>query len=185
MNQWLADLFLSLPRALTDPLVFGSLVLILCWLCYAFYLRAPLARAVRRRCGDERGIPHGIPPMRRLLYGSVRKRARLDEGGLYLGNLAALLSLSCVSAIHIVLFIFARDGMKGCGMADRVLLTITVLAVGVLSLATQPRATIERRERWGFGKVNAVLHAAIWELLIVVFVLLWLYDAWFLPAFAS
>jgi hypothetical protein len=180
MNQWLADLFLSLPRALAEPLVFGSLMLILCWLCYAFYLRAPIARAVRRRCGDERGIP----PMRRLLYGAVRKRARLDEGGLYLGNQAAFLSLSCVSAIHVVLFIFARDGLKGCGIADRVLLTITVLAVGALSLATQPRATIERRERWGFGKGNAVLHAAIWELLIVVFVLLWLYDAWFLPAFA-
>ena len=140
MNQWLADLFLSLPRSLTDPLVFGSLMLALCWLSYACYLR------------------------------------RLP------GNRAALLSLIGVSAVHAALFAFARRGVDACGVADRVLLTVTALAIGALSLATQPRVTVERRERWGFGRTNAVLHAIVWEIIIVLFVLLWLYDAWFLPA---
>ena len=141
MNQWLADVFLSLPRSLTDPLIFGSLTLALCWLAYACYLRVRLSDRV------------------------------------------ALPTLIGISVAHVALFVFARRGVDACSVADRVLLTITSLAVGALSLWTQPRVTVERRERWGFGRANAVVHAAVWEMLIVIFVLLWLYDAWFLPEF--
>ncbi len=142
MNQWLADIFLALPRGLTDPLVFGSLMLVLCWLAYVFYLRVPLSHR------------------------------------------AVWLTLIGVSVAHVALFVFARRGVDACGVADRVLLTFTVTAVGAASLWAQPRATVERRTRWGFGRPNAVVHAILWEMLIAIFVLLWLYDAWFLPAFA-
>ena len=139
MNQWLADRFVSLPSALTDPLIFGSIVLALCWLCYLFCLRASFGR----------------PALWLTLFG--------------------------VSVLHVALFVFARRGVDACGVVDRVLLTAAVLPVGAASLLIQPRATRERRERWGFGRANAIVHAILWEAVIVVWVFLWLYDAWFWP----
>ena len=185
MNQWLAELFLSMPPSLSDPLIFGSLTLALCWLGYLLCMRAPLLRAVRGRCGDAFVAEQRKRPWRCLLYGSVRKRARLDRGGLYLGNLAALCSLSAVSAAHVLLFIVARRGVSACGVADRLLVTATAAAVGVLCLWTQPGATVERRTRWGFGRAGSVVRAVVWEGVIVAVLLLWLYDAWFFPLLSA
>ena len=44
---------------------------------------------------------------------------------------------------------------------------------------TQPQATLERRQRWGFRPVGNVVHAVLWEMLFVVLLFYWLYIAWF------
>lgn len=183
MNQWLAELFLSMPPALSDSLTFGSLMLVLCWLGYAFWLRAPLLRAVRARCGEAFLADHMPRPWHWLFCGTARKKARLDEGGLYIGNHAVFWSLLSVSVVHGVLFYLTKQGESVCGLVDRVILTVASLIIGALCLWTQPAATVERRVRWGFGRMNAVIHAIVWEALTVAVLFLWLYDAWFFPAF--
>ena len=184
VNQWLADLFLSMPPWLRDPLIFGSMALALCWFGYFVCMRAPLLEAVRARCGDAFLTEQRKRPWRCVLYGSARKKAKLDKGGLYAGNLAAVCFLLSMSIVHVVLFVAVRQGMEACGIVDRLLVTVVAVVIGAACLWTQPGATVERRLRWGFGRANAVIHAAIWEALIVIALFLWLYDAWFLPAFA-
>ena len=184
MNQWLADLFLSMPPWLRDPLLFGSMALALCWIGYVLCVRAPLLRAVRNRCGHAFVTEQRKRPWRCLLYRSAREKAKLDEDGVYAGNLAAVCFLLSMSVVHVVLFVAVRQGMELCGVVDRLVVTVTATVIGAVCLWTQPRATAERRLRWGFGRANAVIHATVWEAFIVIVLFLWLYDAWFLPAFA-
>jgi hypothetical protein len=87
-----------------------------------------------------------------------------------------------MSVVHVVLLVAVRQGMEACGIVDRLLVTVASVVIGAACLWTQPGSTVERRLRWGFGRANAVIHAAIWEALIVIALFLWLYDAWFLPA---
>lgn len=181
MNQWLADVFLALPQGLTVPRVFGSILLGLCWLGYLFWVRSPLTRAVQSRVADDESLAH---PWRRVLYGKVRAKARLDEGGLYVTNLASLLGLLTISGMHALLFWLDADGVAVAGLADRAVLSVAAFAIGALCLLTQPAATLARRERWGFSRRNAVVHAVLWECVILIAMLLWMYDAWFLPVFA-
>lgn len=183
MNQMLADLFLSMPRALTEPRVFGSLCLALCWLGYVFFVHATLSRAAAERCDGEPLTSRLTRPWHRILYGRVRECAHLDEGGLYAVHLGVLLLLSVATVIHALLFWLDADGYALAGTVDRVLLTAVVLAVAAVCLWMQPATTVERRVRWGFSRQNAVVHALLWEVLLVALALLWLYDAWFLPEF--
>lgn len=182
VNQLLADLFLSLPRALTDPRVFGSVWLLLCWLGYVAFVRGPIRRAVRARCSASFLATELPRPWHRILYGAARKKARLDEGGLYRTNLAVLVSLTVAVVLHVLLFALSYR-LPLLETVDRLVVTVAVCAVSVLCLATQPATTVERRLRWGFGKGSAWLCAVLWELAIVAALFLWLYDAWFLPAF--
>ena len=182
MNQALADLFLALPRTLTDPCVFGSIWLLLCWAGYVAFVRGPITRAVRARCPATFLSTHLPHPWHRLLYGAARKKARLDEGGLYQTNLAVLCALSAATVGHVVLLLLSAR-LPALETLDRLALTAVVCGMAVLCLLTQPATTLERRARWGFGKVGSVLCALLWEALIVAALLLWLYDAWFLPAF--
>ena len=185
MNQLLADLFLSLPRQVTEPRAFGSIWLALCWLGYFFFVRATLMRTVRERCDTSLLASGASRPWHRILYGVVRERARLDEGGLYGIHLGTLLLLAVTTVIHALLFWLDADGYVLAGTADRVLLTAVVCAEGAVCLWMQPATTVERRMRWGFSRKNAVVHAVIWEAVLVALALLWLYDAWFLPEFVS
>jgi hypothetical protein len=185
MNQWLADLFFALPRALTEPYVFGSLCLAFGWLCYAADIRSPITRAVRARCGDafmRVNMPH---VWQRIFYRLARKKAKLDEGSVYLINLLSLLLLMVTTLIHTALIVLCVKDMAAAITADKILLTVTLCIISVLALITQPGATMERRERWGFRKTGNIVRAVLREILIVAVLFLWLYDAWFLPALLS
>ncbi|MBO5899069.1 MAG: hypothetical protein J6R04_08665 [Clostridia bacterium] len=182
MNQLLADLFLALPRGLTDPRVFGSVWLTLCILGYVAFVRGPITRAVRAHCSASYLSTHLPRPWHRILYGAARKKAKLDEGGLYTTNLAVLLTLAGTVAVHVALFVLSYR-LPALATVDRILLTAVVGVMAFLCLVTQPATTLERRMRWGFGRASSVLCAVAWDLLIVAALFLWLYDAWFLPAF--
>lgn len=182
MNQMLADMFLALPRALTEPRVFGSVCLALCWLGHVFFVRATVTRAVRERCGEKIFKTKLSHFRSRLFYGAVRREAHLDENGLYAFHLGSLLVLVMSTVIHVLLFWLDMEGCGVASVADRVLLTVVVSGEGMLCFRIQPAVTVERRLRWGFDKKNAVIHAVLWEIPIAATLLLWLYDAWFLPA---
>ena len=182
MNQLLADCFLALPRGLTDPRVFGSVWLALCILGYVAFVRGPITRAVRARCSASYLATHLPRPWHRILYGAARKKAKLDEGGLYTINLAVLLTLALTTAVHVALFVLSYR-LPALATVDRILLTAVVGGMTFLCLVTQPATTVERRVRWGFGKGRSWLCAVLWEIVIVAALFLWLYDAWFLPAF--
>jgi hypothetical protein len=119
---------------------------------------------------------------RRILYGSVRKKAKLDEGGAYLFHLLSLIVIVSATVLHAALFGFCLSGVRVASIADSVVLTVVVSALGILSLATQPGATLERRSRWGFRLPGTVVHAVLREVIIVAVVFLWIYDAYFFPA---
>jgi hypothetical protein len=185
MNQWLADLFFALPSSLTVPYVFGSVCLVFFWLCYFFDIRPPLVAAVERNCREAYRKEHLSSRWRRLFYASVRKKARLDEGGLYLMHLLSLLLLSTVTLLHTALFPFCLQDMALAIGADKVFLTLTIALGAIFSLVTQPGTTMERRTRWGFRRTGSIVRAILRELLIVIVLFLWLYDAYFLPALLS
>ena len=179
MNQWLADMFLSLPPALTVSHVFGSICLAFCWLCYLFNLRYPITQAVRRR--RKKGEAPSLRSWQRVFYTVLRKQARLDEGGVYLTHLLTLLLLLAVTVLHGALFLLCLQGDAVAVTVDRIALTILVGIICLSSLFTQPAATMERRLRLGFHKTGSVVRAVLRELLIVAVLFLWLYDAYFLP----
>jgi len=182
VNQWLADLFFALPPALTAPHVFGPACLIFFWLCYFFDVRPPLVAAARRGCREDWRREHLSRPWQRLFFSSARKKARLDEGGLYLMNLLSLLVLLAVTLLHAALLPLCLQDMTLAIGADKLALTLAIGLVAILSLVTQPGATMERRTRWGFRRTGSIVRVILRELLIVAIVFLWLYDAYFLPA---
>ena len=182
MNQWLADLFFALPRTLTEPYIFGSLCLLFCWLCYVADIWAPITRAVRERCSTAFRQEHLKHPWQRLFYESARQKAKLDEGGIYLTNLSAFLVLSVTTLIHAALTVLCVRNMAIAIVADKLVLTAAICVISVLSLITQPGATLERRARWGFRRTGNIVRAVLREVLIVAVLFLWLYDAYFLPA---
>lgn len=183
MNQWLADLFLALPRDFVEPRVFGSVCLGLLWLGYVFFVRYPVRRAVEEHCSEDTLARMRVRPWQRLLYSSLRATAHLDERGRYAMHLGSLIGLVCATVVHVLLFGLSARGFAAADVADRALLTAAVGAVGTFCLCTQPSATVGRRTRWGFSRANAVIHALLWEVLMVILMLLWVYDAWFLPLF--
>ncbi len=183
MNQWLADLFLALPSVLTAPHVFGTICLALCWTYYVFDIRGPITRAVRE-CSLAFRRQHLSRRRDRLFYGAARKKARLDEGGVYLVNLASFLLLCMTTVLHGALFFLCVQGDAMACLALRMVLTLTIFVVSVLALLTQPSTTLDRRTRWGFARTGSVVRAVLRELFIVAVLFLWIYDAWFLPAIA-
>ncbi|MBR5615355.1 MAG: hypothetical protein IKW66_00895 [Clostridia bacterium] len=182
MNQWLADLFFALPRALTEPYVFGSLCLAFAWLCYFADIRSPITRAVRSRCGDAFCRANMPRVWQRIFYRAARKKAKLDEGGLYLTNLFSFFLMAMATLIHAALLVLCVQDMAAAVTVDKILLTVTLCIISLLALMTQPAATLDRRTRWGFRHTGNVVRAVLRELLIVAVLFLWLYDAWFLPA---
>jgi hypothetical protein len=180
VNQWLADVFLALPSVLTASHVFGSFCLAFCWLCYVFNVRFPLVKAVSRR--RKRGEEQPLGAWQRLFYTSLRKKARLDEGGVYLTHLLAFLLLAAATLLHLSLLALCIQGVALAVSVDRLALTVAVGVICLFSLFTQPAATMERRLRWGFHKPGSIVRAVLREVLIVTVLFLWLYDAYFLPA---
>ncbi len=184
MNQKIADLFLSLPSALTSPAVAGSIALALCWLWYLLAARAPLPRRVREKCSPA-VLKKQAPRLRdRVLYRPLRRRAALDEGGLYLSQTLLLLGLCAVTLLHPLLLVFAGMKIPAAAVADRTVVTLAVIGIGITALFTLPRAVRERHARWGFHPLHGVFFAALWEILSALAVLSWTYIAWFLPAIA-
>jgi hypothetical protein len=182
MNQWLADVFFALPSSVTAPYVFGSICLVFFWLCYFFDIRPPIVGAIERHCRQDWREEHLSRPWNRLFFSAARKKAKLDEGGLYLMHLLALLALSTATLLHIALLPFCLQDMALAIGADKIALSFAVGLVAIFSLVTQPRATMERRTRWGFRRPGSIVRAILRELSIVIIVFLWLYDAYFLPA---
>ena len=185
MNQWLADVFFALPSTLTAPHVFGSLCLVFFWLCYFFDVRPPLVAAVYKNCREGYIEEYLSRPWRRVFFASVRKKAKLDEGGLYAMHLLTLLPLLVATVLHGALFAFCLGGMPLAVETDKLALTLACGLVTIFSLILQPGATMERRTRWGFRKTGSIVRAILRELWIVAVAFLWLYDAYFLPALLS
>ena len=185
MNQWLADVFVALPAGVTAPHAFGFGCLVFFWLCYFFDVRPPLVAAVKRGCREDWRQAHLSRPWQRLLFTSARQKAKLDEGGLYVMNWLSLLSLSVVTLLHLALLPLCLRGEHLAVGADKLVLTLAIGLVAVFALITQPAATIGRRERWGFRRAGSIVRAVLRELIIVIVVFLWLYDAYFLPALFS
>lgn len=185
MNQWLADLFFALPVSLTAPCLFGSLCLAFFWLCYFFDIRPPVVSAVDRACREDWQKTHLSRPWQRIFFSAARKKARLDEGGLYLMNLLSLLALSSVTVLHAALVPFCLQDVTPAVGADKLALSLVIGLVAIFSLVTQPRATMARRTRWGFRRTGSIVRAILRELVIAAIVFLWLYDAYFLPALLS
>jgi hypothetical protein len=117
-----------------------------------------------------------------LFYATARQKAGLDEGGVYLTNLLSFLLLAMTTLIHAALAVLCVREMDTAITADKLLLTVTICVISVLSLITQPGATLERRTRWGFRKTGNIVRAVLREVLIAAVLFLWLYDAYFLPA---
>lgn len=182
MNQWLADLFFALPPWLVKPYVFGTFCLIFLWLCYFFDIRAMITRRVRKHCSEAYRRENLSPMVRRILYGSVRKKAKLDEGGAYLFHLLSLIVIVSATVLHAALFGFCLSGVQVASVADSAVLTVVVSTLGILSLATQPASTMERRSRWGFRLPGTVVRAVLREVIIVAVIFLWIYDAYFFQA---
>lgn len=184
MNQKIADWFLSLPPALTAPAVSGALALAWCWVAYWLAARVPLIRRVREQCSPavcRKQLSHWY---HRVLYRPVRRKAGLDEGGLYLAQNVLLWGLVAVTLLHPLLSLLPGWGMPAAEVADRVLVTVAVAGVGIASLLAQPRATCERHARWGFRPFHGLVFAVLWEILMMFVILSWIYIAWFLPAVA-
>ena len=188
MNQAVAEFFLALPSPLTDPVWVGTACLLLCWLGYFAAIRGPLTRAVRQRC-SPRILQNTVPRVyQRLLYTALRRKADLDDGFLYLGNLLVFLLLVSVSLVHLPLAIFLKAGETVSSLlltVDAAFVSLATAVCGILSLGTQPRATWERRERWGFYRQGTVFHIILRELLNLAVMAYWFYDAFFLFATPS
>ena len=182
MNQWLADLFFALPRSLTAPHIFGSFCLAFLWLCYFFDIRPMVTRRVRKCCSEAYRREQLASFRARILYSAAYKKARLDEGGVYLLHLLSLLIMIVATILHAALFAFCLSGVSVATVVDGMALTVTVCTVGLLSLATQPRATLERRTRWGFHRLGSIVRVILREAIIVAIMFLWIYDAYFFPA---
>ena len=182
MNQWLADLFFSLPRGLTAPHIFGTLCLLFSWLCYFFNIRPLIVRRIQKRCTPAYRKEHLCAVRARILYGKARKKAGLDEGGAYLFHLLSLLLLICATVLHGALFAFCLAGEVVAVAVDNVALTVTVCCICALSLALQPASTMDRRTRWGFRRPGNIVRAVLREGVIVAVLFLWIYDAYFFPA---
>ena len=186
MNQALADLFLSLPRTLRAPEVLGAVCVALFAVGLFLWGRVPLSLAVSQRCGE--GFCHAqlSRPWHRVLYRRAAKR--MDGCALYTVNLV-LLPLLAVTAVlqlgTLIAYLVPFSLPSPLTLAVRAAVTLSLGVACFAYLAYQPRATVERRMRWGFGRGNAVCHAVAWEAVILAVYFLWLYDAWFLPAFAA
>lgn len=182
MNQWLADLFFALPRWLTAPHIFGSFCLLFLWLCYFFNIRPMITRRVRKCCSEAYRQKHLSSFRSRILYGAARKKAGLDEGGAYPLHLLALILIVCATVLHAALLAFCLLGVDAAAVADGVAMTVTVCGIGALSLATQPKSTMERRARWGFRLPGSIVRAVLREGIIAAVIFLWIYAAYFFPA---
>jgi hypothetical protein len=180
MNQLIADLVLALPAPLRDAGAMSVILLALCWLSYLFFIRTPLTRRIRERCSAQYlnvHMPHRYQyPFCRAVY----KKAQLYACGWYTVNIVMFWSLCALTPLHIALLFLTRTGaLPLLWQADLCLLSVLFSAVCLLSLMTQPQATLERRQRWGFRPVGNVVHAVLWEMLFVVLLFYWLYIAWF------
>ncbi len=183
MNQLIADAIRSLPWWLRDTYILGWLYLVLCCLGYIYYIRPTLWRIIRERV-SERVINDTLPTKAsRLFFDAIKKKAHLWDNGYFTVNrilLPALPTLICLHGVASILALTLPTPPPFLRTADAVVLSVFFFVVAVLFLMTQPRATIQRRERWGFRPMGNVVHALLWEALIVCLLFLWLYVAYFL-----
>ena len=180
MNQRIADFVLALPAPLRDAQVVSILFLALSWLAYLFFIRTPLTRRVQEYCSPKYLSEHLPHRYQYLFYTAVKRKAALAECGWYTVNFVAFYALCAVTPLHIVLLFLVRSGAAPLlWQIDLALLSVLFCAVCFLSLLSQPAATLERRRRWGFRTAGNVVHAALWEALLVVLLFFWLYVAWF------
>lgn len=183
MNQVIADAIRSLPWWLRDTYILGWLYLVLCCLGYVYFLRPTLWHIVRARL-PERVIQDTLPTRAsRLFFNGVKKKAHLWDNGWFTVNRILLPLLPAVVCLHGVASILALTLPTPPALlqtADTALLSVLFFVMAVLLLMTQPRATMERRKKWGFRPLGNLVHTVLWELIIVFLLFLWLYVAYFL-----
>ncbi len=183
MNQQIADAVRALPPALQSTYILGWLYLLFCYLSYFRFIRTALWRDIRAAV-SPRVIDELLPRRAdRVFFGRIRKKAHLSGNAWYTVNRALLPSLLGVTFCHAILTALQytlASPPPALFDADRLLLSILFFAVCVLSLMTQPRATIELRTKWGFRPFGNTVHALLWEVIIVLLLFLWLYVAYFL-----
>ncbi|MBQ8718309.1 MAG: hypothetical protein IJY66_03495 [Clostridia bacterium] len=183
MNQQLADAIRALPPFLQKPLLLGWLCLALSALAYWYFIRPALWSYIRAHA-SKKIIASYLPKRRsRIFFSGIRKKAHLERCGWYTVNLYLLPSLLGVALLHLVMTVLWLCGVSlpsGAETAHLALLSLLFFAIAVLSLISQPAATKERRTRWGFRPFGNTLHAALWEIIIVILLFLWFYVAYFL-----
>lgn len=183
MNQIIADALRSLPSWLRNTYLLGWLYLVPCCLGYVYFIRPTLWRIVRARL-SERTIQENLPTFSsRLFFDGVKKKAHLWDNGWFTVNRVLLPLLPAIICLHGVASILALTLPTPPALlqnADTIMLSLLFFVMAVLFLMTQPSATMERRKRWGFRTTGNILHAMLWEAIIVALLFLWLYIAYFL-----
>jgi hypothetical protein len=183
MNQAVANAIRALPEPLQNTAILGVAFLALSYLAAFFWIRPALWRYIRANL-SERYINDRLPtPASRIFFGKIRKKARLDSCGWFTVNRIFLPLLASVTIVHAVLI-----GLMW-GLAtpptwllplDAAMLSLLFFVTALLSLIAQPAATMERRARWGFYTAGNLVHALIWEGIIIISLFFWLYVAYFL-----
>ena len=183
MNQQIADTIRAFPPFLQSPLILGWLCLALSALAYWYFIRPSLWRYIREHASGK-VIATYLPHRRsRIFFTSIRKKAHLERCGWYTVNLYLLPSLLVVGLFHLTLTVLQLCHISlpdPLGTLHIAILTAFFFVIAVLSLISQPAATQERRTRWGFRPFGNTLHAALWEIIIVILLFLWFYVAYFL-----
>lgn len=183
MNQRIADAVRALPAPLQDPLLLGWIWLLLCYLAYRFCIRAALWRQIRALI-SEREIDRCCPTVfDRLLFTPLANKAQIAQNGYYILNrvlFPALLLATLLHSLAGVLVLTSPTLHTAVRALDCGVLSLLFFAVAVPTLISQPRATIERRTRWGFRPLGNVVHAVLWEFIILFALFFWLYVAYFL-----
>ena len=183
MNQIIADAIRSLPWWLRDTYILGWLYLVLCTLGYLFFIRPALWRIIRSRV-PARVIEQCLPTRAScLFFDGIKKKAHLWDNGWFTVNRIVLPLLPVMVCLHGVATILALTLPTPPALlhtADAVLLSMFFFIMTVLFLMTQPRATLERRSRWGFRPAGNVVHVILWEAILVALLFFWLYAAYFL-----
>ena len=183
VNQKIADAIRALPAPLRDTYIVGWLYILLCFLCYAYYIRPALWRYIRANASQRTIDTMIVRPSSAIFFTPLRKKAHLDGCGWYMVNrlllpalLIGLLLHLCATVLHLTL----PTPPSLLQAADSTLLSLLFCTVAILSLISQPAATKERRTRWGFRPLGNTVHAILWEVIILVLLFFWLYIAFFL-----
>ena len=183
MNQQIADAVRALPPILQEPYALGWIMCLLCVLAYTKWIRPAVWRELCA-CLSQHQIDRLLSRKGgRLLLTTPQGSLSATARGWLTINRILLPALSAAVSLHALLtllqYALPTPG-EWLGQADGLLLSLLFFAISVLSLITQPRSTIDRRTRWGFRPVGNLVHAVLWEGVIVVLLFLWLYVAYFL-----
>lgn len=184
MNQRIADFIRALPAPFRSTVVLGWILLILCFLCYVYWVRPALWRYIRAHTTQKMRDTLLIRPTATWFFSPLKRKAHLEQCGWYTVNRCLLPALivgaGCHMAATVLCLALPAWHSTAVHTVDCAILSLLFFAVTVIALISQPAATLERRAKWGFRPFGNVVHALLWEAIVVVLLFFWLYVAYFL-----